>query len=259
MSKDNLPPDLGMLSEQFKAFAGNQELVIQLLDLLPTPIEIFAPDGTCIFANRAWLELYNYDVNLLVGKYNFNNDPVCFEIMGQDVYDRVSRGEVVSFTGFPVPINDAVERCVIGDKPFEAATVDLFFLPLWDGDTFVCTIMFYTVKNMYHGKADIIKAQKYIEEHWQDEFDVDKISRAATLSKRHFQRIFKEVTYSTPFEYYQSVKIERLQEKLLDGNFSIEQAFDACGVDYRGKTYLHLFKEKVGMTPAEYRKKNGIQ
>jgi AraC-like DNA-binding protein len=193
-----------------------------------------------------------------VGKYNYNNDPECFEIMGQDVYDRVSRGEVVSFPDFPVPINDAVERGAIGEKPFEAATMDLFFLPLWDGDTFVCTIMFYTVKNVYHGRTDILQAQEYIKEHWRDEFDIGTIARAATLSKRHFQRIFKEVTESTPFDYYQKVKIEKIKEQLLDGNLSIEQAFDACGVDSHG-TYLSLFKEKTGLSPSNYRKKNGIK
>ena len=63
MNKEIRSPDLDMLTEQFKAFAGNQELMIQLLDMLPIPIEVFAPDGLSIFANRAGLELNNYTLN----------------------------------------------------------------------------------------------------------------------------------------------------------------------------------------------------
>ena len=137
--------------------------------------------------------------------------------------------------------------------------MDLFLLPLWDDDVFTCTICFFTVKNMYHGRADIIKAQKYIKEHWRDEFDLEKIVRFVGLSKRHFQRIFKEVTGCTPLEYYQDMKIVKIGEKLLDGSLSVEQAFKACGADYNGKTYFNLFKDKNNMTPAEFRKKNGIQ
>jgi AraC-like DNA-binding protein len=198
------------------------------------------------------------DANLLVGKYNVTKDPIVMEILGQDVIDRLFRGEAVSFPDFPAPIQDVVDRGVIKEKPFEAATMDLFWLPIWDGDVFTCVIMFFTVKNMYKGRADISKAQEYIKEHWQDEFDMDKTARAAALSKRHFQRIFKEVTGVTPNEYYQNIKIEKIQEKLFDGDLSVEQAFAACGVGTHG-AYFRLFKEKLGMTPAEYRKKNNIQ
>jgi len=57
-------------------------------------------------------------------------------------------------------------------------------------------------------------------------------------------------------EYYQGIKIEKIQEMLHDRTLSIEQAFAACGVDYRGKTYLSLFKEKTGQSPFEFRKTN---
>ena len=256
---NNPTNELEKLSEPFKALIGNAELNYQFYDLLPTPIQIFAPDGTCAFINRAWLELHNVpDAIVYVGKYNYNDDPVCLEIMGQDVYDRVSRGEAVSFPDFPAPIQSAVDRGYIDEKPYEAAAMDLFFLPIWDGDVFTCTILFYTVKNMYHGRADIAKAQEYIRQNWRDEFNADKTARSVGLSRRHFHRIFKEVTGFTPNEFYQNVKIEKIKEKLFDEKLSIEQAFEVCGVDSHG-AYLRLFKEETGMSPSEYRKKNNIK
>jgi len=259
MSKESMPPDLSMLTEQFKALAGNMELVISVFEMLPTPIQVFTPEGLCIFANRAGLELHRIpDASLIVGKYNYNDDPVMKGILGQDVYDRVSRGDTVFFPDFISPIQDLIDRGIIIEKPWEAAKMDLFFLPVWEGETFKYTFLIYTVKNTYQGRTDIVKAQQYMDEHWRDEFNIDKIAQAASLSKRHFQRIFKEVTCTTPFEYYQKVKIGKIQEKLLEGNLSIEQAFDACGVDSHG-AYLILFKEKTGLSPSEYRKKNGIK
>jgi AraC-like DNA-binding protein len=259
MNKKIISPDLGMLSEPFKALAANQGLNIQVYDMLPTPIEIFAPDGMCIFVNRAMKDMLNLqDVNDLVGKYNLRHDPVCLEILGQELMDSIFSGEARSFDNFPAPINDVADRGILDGKPFEAAMMDLYALPVWEGDTFVCTITFFNVKNMYQGRTEITKAQEYIKEHWRDEFDIERVARSLGLSSRHFRRIFKNITDITPNEFYQNVKIEKIKEKLFDGALSIEQVFDACGVDSRN-TYLKLFKEKVGMSPADFRKKHGIK
>jgi len=234
------------------------ELVTSVFDMLPTPIQVFTPDGLCVFANRAGLEHHKIpDAGLIVGKYNYNDDAVMKKILGQDVYDRVSSGETVFFPDFISPIQDLVDRGIINEKPWEAAIMDLFFLPVWDDGTFKYTVLIYTVKNTYQGRADIVKAQRYMDEHWQDEFDLEKISQVACLGKRHFSRIFKDVAGITPNKYYQNVKLEKIKEKLFDGNLSIEQAFTACGVNIHG-AYFKLFKDKFKMTPSEYIKKNNI-
>jgi len=248
--------DMEKLSAPFRALINNQAFNTQLLDLNPTPIEIFAPDGMCLYANQACLELNNIiDANLLVGKYNAYTDPMMIQILGQENLDKVFSGETWSFSDFPAPIQEVTDRGITDGKPFEAATMDLYCLPIWDGDVFTCTICFFTVKNMYKGRADIIKAQGYIKENWRDDFDLDKVAQSVNLSRRHFQRIFKEVTGKTPIEFYQNEKIEKIREKLLDDSLSIEQAFAACGVDYRGK-YHRYFTDRIKMSPSEYRKAN---
>jgi len=196
------------------------------------------------------------DAGVLVGKYNYNNDPVCLDIMGQDVYDRVSRGEAVSFPNFPAPIQSVLERGDVDEKPYEAATMDLFFRPVWDGSAFVCTILFYTVKNMYEGHADIGRAKAYIRERWLAKFDLDTVAAVAgSLSSRQFRRVFEAAAGRTPHAYHQKVKLEKIQEKLLDGSLTVAEAFTACGTDSHG-AYFRLFKEKTGVTPSEYRKEN---
>ena len=249
--------ELEELSEHFRELIGNEGLNYKFYDMLPIPMEIFTPDGMAIFVNRALLELNNLpDASLVVGKYNGQTDPLMIKILGQETLDRIRRGETVSFPDFHVPIQDVVDRGITDGKPFEAATMDLLFLPIWDGNVFKCSVCFFTVKNVYQGNADIVKAREYIDNHWLDEFDIDRIARSVNLSPRHLYRVFKEDTKETPLYYYQKVKIEKLKEKLLDNSYSIEQAFKACDVDYYGKTYRKLFKEKTGMTPTEYRKVN---
>jgi AraC-like DNA-binding protein len=57
----------------------------------------------------------------------------------------------------------------------------------------------------------------------------------------------------TPYEYYINYKINKLKEILLDTNLSVSQAFEACNMSYNGHS-ARLFKERVGVTPSEYRK-----
>ena len=253
MSKDNLPQGFSMLSEPFKALIGNEKLNYQLLDMLPTPIEIFAPDGMSIFTNRACMEMNGgKDANLLVGKYNLKNDPVCLEILGRETIDKIFMGESVTIADFPAPIHDVVDRGVIDEKPWEAATMDIFCLPILDGDTFVCTICFFTIKNMYHGKPEIVDTKKYIDEHWLDEFDENDIAKAVNVSPSYLRSLFRNNAGTTMYDYYQSVKITHIKEKLTDKNLSIAEAFSFCGVDSRGR-YGKTFKQLTGMTPREYR------
>ena len=248
--------DLRDLSEPFKVLVSNAGLNHQLLDMLPIPIEIFAPDGTAIFLNRAWMEFSNIrDENFLTTKYNLKNDPVCLEILGQETIDRIFRGETVFIPDFPVPVQDMLDRRAIAEKPWEAATIDMLLLPLWDSGIFAYSVCLVTVKSVYQGRAEIVRAQEYIKEHWLSELDIDQVAHASNLSKRHFQRVFKEVVDCTPLEYYRDIKIKKIQEKLLDGTISIEKAFTDCGVDYHG-SYFRLFKEKTGMSPSEYRKEH---
>jgi len=247
--------DIEKLSEPFKELISNPGINYKILDLLPIPIEIFSPDGMAIFVNRAGKELTGDKDGRIVGAYNLKSDPVCLEILGKETIDKIFRGESVSITDFPAPMQDTIDRGIVDedDKPWESATMDIFALPIWDDDVFVYTICFFTAKNIYKGRDDIIKAQEYMDNNWLDEFDQQKIAGVANLSSRHFQRIFKEAVNITPHEYYQDNKIKKLQEKLLDDTISIEQAFIDCGVDSHG-SYFRLFKEKTGKSPSEYRK-----
>lgn len=106
----------------------------------------------------------------------------------------------------------------------------------------------------HHEDETIIKTQEYIEQHYADKLTVDQIAGFFNLSRRSFERRFKNATRSTVVEYIQRVKIEAAKKQLEIGRKSIEEVmFDVGYADV--KTFRDVFKKITDMTPNEYRNK----
>lgn len=250
----NNPYDFTNLSGAFQALIVNPELMFQFFDMFPIPIEIFAPDGTSVYLNRALLELNNIpDANLIVGKYNLVNDPVCNDQLGlREGIQRAFRGETVELKDFPAPIQDLVDRGVIEGKPYEAVFMDLYLFPVWNGDQLAYVVNIFVVKRMYQGRPDVAKAKEYMNSHWQDEFNPNAVAKAVNMSTSQLYSLFKQHTEMAPGDYYKKCKVDHIKEKLEDKTLTIAEAFAACGEDSRG-TYARVFREITGVSPKEYR------
>jgi AraC-like DNA-binding protein len=247
------PNDLSSLPDACKDLIGNREFVSQKFDQFPLPIEIFAADGTLIFANRASLEFSHIqDASLVVGKYNVLRDPVFLEIFGTENLERMARGESGFFPDLPVPNQSLVDRGVIDSKPVEAATMSMFAIPVWSGGVFLYMVCVFLPKQTYAGNPKIAQAKKYIDEHWIDAFDGNAVARAVGVSTNHLHVLFRKHVGGTVFDYYKSVKVDHIKEKLVDMNLSIAEVFHFCGVDSKG-AFARIFKKLTGMTPKEYR------
>jgi AraC-like DNA-binding protein len=258
MESPNSQIDFSNLSDSFLSLINKPELSFQFYDMFPFPVEIFDADGTTAFLNRAFVDWNGMtDANLIVGIYNLINDPVCNdELNGREYIQRAFRGEFVFWPDFPVPIKDLVDRSVIDETPYETASTDLFFFPIWNGDKLAFVVCVFIIKQMYQGKPDVAKAKEYIDQHWLDEFKPDAVAKAVNISPAHLRALFKQHTGKTLNDYYKKVKVDHIKEKLADKRLSITEAFDACGVDSRGQI-AKTFKELTGMSPTEYR--NGLK
>ena len=246
--------NLQKLSVFFQDMLSNKELMFQIFDMFPLPIEVFAPDGTTVYINRASMELNGVlDASLVEGKYNLLNDPVCNDQLGyRDVIQRVFQGEAAIIYDFPAPIQDLVDRGIIGDKPYESALIDMYFYSALNAGEIAYVICIFVVKNMYHDHPKVAKAKEYIDSHWQVEFDADTVAKLLKISLPHLRALFKKHTGETMYDYYKNVKVERIKEKLADKNLTVAKAFSACGVNSRG-SYARIFREITGMSPKEYR------
>jgi len=229
----------------------------QFLDLLPVPIEIFKADGVSVFLNRAALKWLNVDdPNLIVGKYNLINDPVCMDQMGlrKDIEKVFYEGETRINHNINPPIQDLVDRGVVDKKPFEQSVTDFHYYPIKHNDKVAYVVFVCFVKKTYKGRPDLVRAIEYIDSHWKGKCDPETFAKTVNMSVAHIYNLFRKYMGMTPGEYRNRVKVEHIKEKLADRNLSIKEAFAVCGEDSRG-WLSKVFKEVTGQSPSEFREK----
>ena len=240
-----------------KAAFGGMEMYFQFLDMFPYQIEVFAPDGTSVYFNRAACEQHNIaDPKQVIGHFNLIADPVSNDILGlREHISRMFNGEAYTIYDIRMPFEDTGTRYDKKDENLDAtAYMDISAFPLRDANGKIAYIvMIFQTKHTYKGRTEIRKAQEYINNNWLDEYDTDKIARAVNLSPTTLFTLFKQYLNETPHNYYKRVKVGKIKSNLLDPNISIADAFAACGVDYHGD-YAQIFKKFTGLTPTEYRK-----
>ena len=196
--------------QSFQMLLENPELVFQIFDLFPVPVNVFAADGTTLFSNRAFLELNNIpDASLVVGKYNLLNDPVCNDRMGwREGILKAFHGEPMVAYGVDADllVQDIVNRGVIDEKPFEKSFMDFHLYPVMDGKKVAFVVLVCVVKKLYHGRPDLARAKAYIDSHWKEEFDPKALARSVSMSVSPLYKIFKEHTGMTPGDYYRKTR-----------------------------------------------------
>jgi len=250
-------PDFSDVIKYFDVLKENDEPLFQLLDLFPIPVEIFAADGTVVYANLALMDMNNIkDRSLFIGKYNCLKDTVCLDELGyREDFERAFSHEKVIMKGFPAPIHDLVVRGVIKEKPFEKATMDLYTYPVWKDKKLIFVVCVFAVRNLYFGRPDVVKAKEYIDTHWKGEYIAAEVAKFVNMSERQLYILFNKHIGMTPGEYFRNCKVEHIKEKLKDKNLSIKEAFAACGEDSQG-TYIKIFKKATGLSPTQWREKN---
>ena len=234
--------------------AGNSDLFCGLIDGFPYPIQLYAPDGTLLAANAAFLREFNIlHPGLIVGKYNILQDPT---LAGYGVRAEVQAafaGKPASVMGIPAPVHKLKQWFHIPVEASELFYLDISAFPLTnDQGEMVCVVIVYVTRKKMLDREEIVKAKEYMEAHWLEKFSAEEVAKAALTSVAHFERMFKAYTGMTPHAYYMKTKIDKLKEALLNENVSIEQAFSACGLQYHGH-YAQLFKKETGLSPHEYR------
>jgi transcriptional regulator GlxA family with amidase domain len=105
-----------------------------------------------------------------------------------------------------------------------------------------------------HEDKEILRAQLYIEQHYQDPISMNNISKLVNMGQRNFIRRFKAATNNTPFEYLQRVRIESAKRSLEINNKDVGSIMDDAG--YRDlKAFRSIFKRLTGLSLQEYKKR----
>ncbi len=234
----------------------NEHDLFSVLEHFPVPMEVFDQDGFSLFVNQAFVDFFRIPAGEIVGKFNILQDPFLNHKLGlADYLRRVFAGELLSFYDMRVPAEEITNRYKGGKSELAENEIyqDITCFPIREENGSVAyVIALFMMKRIYQARLDAMKAKAYIDVHWLDDFDQDKIAGAAGLSPDHLVRLFKRFTGITPYRYYEERKIEKIKEALHDTKCTVREAFASCGTDYSGR-FADVFKRRVGSTPTEYR------
>lgn len=105
-----------------------------------------------------------------------------------------------------------------------------------------------------HGDKEVRKAQEYIEKNIHERITIDELAGKIAVSRRTFERRFKQATNNSVLEYIQRVKIEAAKRSFESSRKNINEVmFDVGYTDT--KAFRTIFKRITGLTPIEYRNK----
>jgi AraC-like DNA-binding protein len=98
----------------------------------------------------------------------------------------------------------------------------------------------------------LLRARRFIDQHYSMPLDLDRISAEACLSRYHFLRLFKQAFNRTPHRYLTERRIQRAKELLAAGNLTVTDICFEVGFESLG-SFSSLFHKYVGRTPIDYR------
>ncbi|HHK4245100.1 TPA: GlxA family transcriptional regulator [Pseudomonas aeruginosa] len=105
-----------------------------------------------------------------------------------------------------------------------------------------------------HNDVVVQQAQEYLEHHLAESIRLADLAKRLAVSERTLIRRFRQALEQTPLSYLQSLRIEAARTILETGNQRIENI--AQDVGYMDtSSFVRLFRERIGLTPAAYRRK----
>lgn len=102
--------------------------------------------------------------------------------------------------------------------------------------------------------SDAVKLMiEYIETHYKENITVEDISLGLGYSLSHIHRIFKKYTGMSIIQYRNKYRIDKACLDIIYSDKKITQIAADNGFDH-AKHFSKLFRERLGMTPLQYRK-----
>ena len=105
-----------------------------------------------------------------------------------------------------------------------------------------------------HGDKDVLDIQNWLEKNFQDEIKVDLLADKAGMSRRTFERRFKNATGDSPLRYLQRIRIENAKQLLEKGGKTFDEITYLVGYE-DSSTFSRIFKKTTGLSPYLYKKK----
>ena len=98
-------------------------------------------------------------------------------------------------------------------------------------------------------------AINYMNLNYAKNISIELLSRIVGVDRTYFYRLFKESTKISPKEYLSNLRIEKAKMLLCNSNMNIKEIALSVGFS-NYLSFERVFKEKSGVNPTIYRKKN---
>lgn len=104
-----------------------------------------------------------------------------------------------------------------------------------------------------HHMGCILKVLVYIEDHLDEELQLEKMAKIASISPFYFHRLFHAYMGETLADYVKRLRLQRAQERLQYSDAPITDI--ALDLGYESPSaFTKVFQQVIGQSPREYRK-----
>lgn len=134
--------------------------------------------------------------------------------------------------------------------PFSQASVKGLFIQLW---IFLLREHHWKQNSHIHSNWEqLTKVKQFLNHHFNEEVNVDKLAEMANLSNNHFIRLFKKAFGSSPIKYHQMVRIEKAKEMIQFTSIPLTEIAEEVGFQSI-HAFSRAFKQLEGVPPSFYR------
>lgn len=105
-----------------------------------------------------------------------------------------------------------------------------------------------------HGDEKVGGIQDWLERNFHKPFRVEELAARAAMSRRNFERRFKNATGESPLQYLQKIRIEKAKILLESTSDSFEQITLQTGYE-DSSSFRKVFEKSTGLTPGSYRRR----
>ncbi|WP_214318178.1 GlxA family transcriptional regulator [Nonomuraea sediminis] len=103
-------------------------------------------------------------------------------------------------------------------------------------------------------RRDIDELRMFIADHLDGDLSAEALATRMCLSERHFARVFRQETGTTPAAYVEAARVEAARRLLESTDRPLDQVATACGLG-SVETLHRALRKQIGTTPAAYRRR----
>lgn len=103
-------------------------------------------------------------------------------------------------------------------------------------------------------RDDVSEIQAWIVDHVADDLSVARLADRASMSPRHFARVFAITTGTTPARYVERARLETARRRLEESDAGVDAVARECGFG-SSETMRRTFVRSLNVSPTDYRRR----